>query len=175
MIRGCLMNVMLLLSVLNNSLNISSLLKITSKKTDLGACCKNITKLFICTDNAKSMRISWKHRCEPIYISRVLVLPLNWARQLCSAHDWLVQLNRKSIILFRLARRSELKMKMCLWGASRALGLGQGGVLHPESWGPGPGSSGAQGSWPGRWMCCREIITPVSLGELKTSPSAPGA
>lgn len=55
------MNVMLLLSVLNNSLNISSLLKITSKKTDLGdlgACCKNITKLFICTDNAKSMRIS---------------------------------------------------------------------------------------------------------------------
>lgn len=52
------MNFMLLLILLDNSLNISRLLKITAKKTNLGACCESITKLFICTDNAKSMRIS---------------------------------------------------------------------------------------------------------------------
>lgn len=52
------MNFMLLLLLLDNSLNISRLLKITAKKTKLGACCESKTKLFICTDNAKSMRIS---------------------------------------------------------------------------------------------------------------------
>lgn len=35
------MNFMLLLLLLDNSLNISRLLKITAKKTNLGACCKN--------------------------------------------------------------------------------------------------------------------------------------
>lgn len=94
-----------------------------------------ITELFICTDNVKSMGMSWKHRCESIYISGLHTLPLNWARQLCSSHDWSVQLNRKSIILFRLSRHTELKMKVWPWGAHRELGTQH--LLSGEQWGAG--------------------------------------
>lgn len=39
--QGCFTNFMLLLLLLDNSLNINRLLKITAKMTNLGACCKN--------------------------------------------------------------------------------------------------------------------------------------
>lgn len=138
-----------------------------------------ITELFICTDNVKSMGMSWKHRCESIYISGLHTLPLNWARQLCSSHDWSVQLNRKSIILFRLARHTELKMKVWPWGAHRELGVGH---PAPAEWGAvGCWSCGSEigaGGWclvflgefcwgTGEWGCPSSRLSPAALMQQK--------
>lgn len=86
--QRCFMNFMLLLLLLDNSLNISRLLKITAKKTNFRGM---LQKLFICTDNAKSMRTRWKQMCVCINISGLFTPALDWARQLCSSHDGLVQ------------------------------------------------------------------------------------
>lgn len=81
--QRCFMNFMLLLLLLDNSLNISRLLKITAKKTNFRGM---LQKLFICTDNAKSMRTRWKQMCVYKYLRTVHTSP--WLSQTAVLISW---------------------------------------------------------------------------------------
>lgn len=116
--RRCFMNFMLLLLLLDNSLNISRLLKITAKTTNLGACCKNCS--FV-----QTMPNQWEkaeNRCVCVYKYLKTVHTRSWLSQTTVLISWWIgPTEGKSIILFRLAGCPELKMKENV--SARAPGL----------------------------------------------------
>lgn len=139
--QRCFMNFMLLLLLLDNSLNISRLLKITAKTTNLGACCKkNVHWYRQCQINENKLKTDV---CVYKYLKTVHTR--SWLNQTTVLISWWIgPTEGKSIILFRLAGCPELKMKenvsarapgLWVFEEPGALGAGTQHKSLPTAWG----------------------------------------